>query len=353
MTNFNLNADSGLRFLKIGEYTEKYVQHYFLPGDEADFYEFSTSFRANIAMVDVVDLLNKLIPSGPITFLTSMVITTSSSSVLIIASDHDKFDEFDGPMSKKLRRIHVNILGTRSAVEWVFNELHQIYPAKRDGTVIEWYYSSGGNLYSNEFDMRDNASFYDEFYPFLLTETYPTINSFCKAFDESTANVLILLGPPGTGKTSFIRQLLTYNEQSALTTYDDFVMQNDLFYIQALQNDKKYVIMEDADTLLLDRDKDGNKVMSKMLNASDGLISTINKKFIFTANILNSSRIDDALVRPGRCFACVNFRTLNRVEAAAAAGKLGRDLPHDGDEFALAEIFNGKKMQKERLGFWR
>jgi len=49
------------------------------------------------------------------------------------------------------------------------------------------------------------------------------------------------------------------------------------------------------------------------------------RKIIFTTNLPNVGDIDDALVRPGRCFATVRTRALDLGEAAALAARLGAD----------------------------
>jgi ATP-dependent 26S proteasome regulatory subunit len=97
--------------------------------------------------------------------------------------------------------------------------------------------------------------------------------------------------------------------------------------------------MEDADAFLAAR-KDGNTLMHRFLNMSDGLISAKNKKLVFSTNLPNISDIDEALLRPGRCFDILQFRPLTRAEAQAALDEVGSnaELP-DGNQFTLAELF--------------
>ena len=56
------------------------------------------------------------------------------------------------------------------------------------------------------------------------------------------------------------------------------------------------------------------------------------RKIIFTTNLPNIGDIDEALVRPGRCFATVRTRALDRREAASlltriAAARAERNEP--------------------------
>ena len=111
--------------------------------------------------------------------------------------------------------------------------------------------------------------------------------------------------------------------------------------------------MEDADLLLTSREDDGNKLISRFLNVSDGLIRVKNKKMIFTTNISDFSKIDHAIIRPGRCYDFMHCRPLTALEARAAAAVAGVSDP--GKSVSLAELFNGKKAGHElpKMGFIR
>ena len=49
------------------------------------------------------------------------------------------------------------------------------------------------------------------------------------------------------------------------------------------------------------------------------------RKIIFTTNLANVNDIDDALLRPGRCFANVRTRNLRHDEAARVMQRMSRD----------------------------
>ena len=57
--------------------------------------------------------------------------------------------------------------------------------------------------------------------------------------------------------------------------------------------------------------------------------------------------IDEALLRPGRCFGILETRNLVKKEAQNLADKLGIELVHkkEGSSYSLAEIYK----QKENL----
>lgn len=206
---------------------------------------------------------------------------------------------------------------------------------KRAENLIEWVYNARGDTISVPLNYRP-----------AIQSAYPWINqslqSYIDEFLGSDANVLILIGPPGTGKTTFIKNLIHRSKSNAKVAYDQNVLEGDDFFAGFIEDDCRFLIMEDADTFLESR-QDGNTMMHKFLNVSDGLISAADKKLVFSTNLPNVRDIDSALLREGRCFDVLQFRPLTRKEAQAvvAETKSNRELP-DGQEFTLAEIFKSQ-----------
>jgi hypothetical protein len=86
-------------------------------------------------------------------------------------------------------------------------------------------------------------------------------------------------------------------------------------------------VVEDADPLLQPR-ADGNLHLHRFLAIADGVVCARGRKLIFSINLPNVGHLDDALVRPGRCFARVQLRTLTEDEARALVEEIAGD---DGD----------------------
>jgi hypothetical protein len=215
---------------------------------------------------------------------------------------------------------------------------------------IEWIYSNDGN--SIEIPLRHDRMPVKEMYPFLGEQT---LEEFYEGFMESSASILLLIGPPGTGKTTFIRGMLQHLAASAIVSYDAAVLEKDYLFAQFIEGEKSVMVLEDADMFLKSR-KEGNTMMHKFLNVGDGLVTTKNKKMVFSTNLPSISDIDPALVRPGRCYDILKFEELNQTQAEALAKKMNVTLQGTREKWSIADVFfeqntNVKKPTERKMGF--
>lgn len=215
---------------------------------------------------------------------------------------------------------------------------------------INWaFMTSSGHTVNKEMRIADiNTNAKDEFYPWIKNG----IDSYYERYLKSSENVLLLIGMPGTGKTTFIRNLLDRHKLNSTITYDEKLMNNDQFFLDFMLGDKDVLIFEDADTMILDREKDNNTLLAKILNVSDGLIKTINKKIIFSTNLTDRDKIDSALMRPGRCFDVMDFRTLTYEEAKNVLKVMEMEKELDEDKtYTLAEILSNENKRDTKKPF--
>lgn len=218
--------------------------------------------------------------------------------------------------------------------------------------LIEWVYNSRGESMSVPLNYRASIR---AAYPWIHS-SYAELNEYIDEYIDSDASVLILIGPPGTGKTTFIKNLIHRSKANAKVAYDPKVMMEDGFFAGFIGDESRFLIMEDADEFLQSR-TEGNTMMHKFLNVSDGLISAADKKLVFSTNLPNVGDIDEALMRPGRCFDVIQFRALSHVEAQAVLDEVGstRALPEKKEKITLAECFSalpsGGGFQRRKIGF--
>jgi hypothetical protein len=231
----------------------------------------------------------------------------------------------------------LNIHGSKDRVQQIKNLLENNF--RKVHASIEWVYNVKGQ--SLELPINNDNYPLKEYYSFLNNQS---LVDFYESYMSSNASILILIGPPGTGKTTFIRGLLQHTNSNALVSYDPKVLDNDDFFANFIENDDiQILILEDADVMLTPR-KDGNPLMMKFLNVGDGLVSCSNKKIIFTTNLPSTKEIDTALTRPGRCHNILEFGPLPIEQAKLVATQMNLELNLNDSvkSLTLAEIFNHK-----------
>ena len=165
----------------------------------------------------------------------------------------------------------------------------------------------------------------------LLDEAYPEIkggvNAFIQRYLDASEPVLVLQGPPGTGKTRMIRALLgemsrrAGSQAQAVYTGDKKALENDEIFVRFITGGESVFVLEDAYHLLRPR-SDGNCNLHRFLTIADGVVRSQGRKIVFSTNLPNIGDLDDALIRPGRCFARLVMRNLNADEAGKLLAKL-------------------------------
>ena len=182
-------------------------------------------------------------------------------------------------------------------------------------------------------DVSDTSELY---YPFMNTKK--TFEQFC----TGNENILILTGPAGRGKTKFTNLLfkhlfqepenIPYDKLEAIPELEEqffnvaYVKSTDILAMDEFwRNIQKelpdFVILDDLDYMLTKRESEvmtsddakKNAFLNQLLSYTDG-VQKNKTKFIITTN-QHFDDVDSALLRKGRLFNILEFRTLHNSEA--------------------------------------
>jgi len=158
---------------------------------------------------------------------------------------------------------------------------------------------------------------------------------------KNDKGLVLLHGKPGTGKTSYIRYLISLLKKNVIFLPPNMakeITSPQLISI-LIQNPDSVFVIEDAENIVVDREKDGQSPVSALLNISDGLLSDcLNIQVICSFNT-DISKIDSALMRKGRLIAKYEFKDLGPEKAQALSRKLGYDK-NIAAPMALTAIYN-------------
>jgi ATP-dependent 26S proteasome regulatory subunit len=97
-------------------------------------------------------------------------------------------------------------------------------------------------------------------------------------------------------------------------------------FLEFITGSHRAFVVEDADHLLKPRAR-GNQTLHRFLNIADSIAFAHGKKIIFSTNLPNAHDVDEALLRPGRCFAHLYLAELQVGEAMELLNRLCRDTP--------------------------
>jgi SpoVK/Ycf46/Vps4 family AAA+-type ATPase len=174
--------------------------------------------------------------------------------------------------------------------------------------------------------------------------------------------IVLLHGKPGTGKTSYIRylisQLCTKKEVFFLPTNIVHEITNPSFMTFLIENANSILVIEDAEKVILERGLSGSSAVSSLLNLADGLLSDFLKIQIICTFNTDVRTVDKALIRKGRLIANYEFKELNEEKAQSLSNKIGFKTIIN-KPMTLSEIYNqnsfdfesSNKTNNNKIGF--
>jgi len=169
--------------------------------------------------------------------------------------------------------------------------------------------------------------------------------------NSSSVGLCIFRGPPGTGKTTFIRHLvqkMSMTHRFYFVPVDCYRLLSDSdcfeFWLKEKNRDsrKGVVILEDAESILIQRRGDNQDRLGGFLNLGDGFMGdALQLQFICTIN-RPINNLDSAVTRNGRLLDFREFNLLNKEGAMAIAQRIGVEL-EPRVSYSLADVFYAEK----------
>lgn len=179
----------------------------------------------------------------------------------------------------------------------------------------------------------------------------PIHKTILKRLSNSHDKGLVLLhGKPGTGKTSYIRYLISKVKKNVIFLPPNLASALTMpqFVPIIIDNPNSILVIEDAENCIIDRNKNGNSPVSAILNLTDGLLSDcLNIQIVCSFNT-DVSKVDSALMRKGRLIAKYEFKELEVEKANVLSKKLGYNSNFIAP-MTLAAIYNQQEVDYNQM----
>ena len=173
---------------------------------------------------------------------------------------------------------------------------------------------------------------------------------------EKSSGLYMFHGPPGTGKTTYIKYLAGQIDRDFIyipTSMLEFFTSDPNSLSVLLQKPNSVLILEDAEKAIIKREDNGMaSSVSSLLNLSDGIMSDILKTAVVLTYNCSRQEVDEALKRKGRLRVDYEFDLLKIEDAKilAKALKYSDKLIESEikDKMSIADIYN----LKDKVNFY-
>lgn len=230
-----------------------------------------------------------------------------------------------------------------------FKEITKSYLEKTKKNTVSVLTASMDGFYLNPIGTLDAPLVRDNYTSDVLS-SFDFVTNDLKSLNPF-GRLVIVNGPPGTGKTYLIRGLINELEGNTIVLIPPKMISEidgpsllPTFISHKKRNQRPItLIIEDADSCLAPRMNDNISSISSLLNHTDGILgSLLDLKIIATTNQENME-FDEALTRAGRLSRHIEIKTLEANKATEIYKRLVGDNYKDGFEYneptILADVY--------------
>ena len=201
----------------------------------------------------------------------------------------------------------------------------------------------------------------------LYNEDFKEVSEYIKktlSSEKGETGIVLLHGIPGSGKTTYIRHLISSINKRIIYMSPDMASRlgDPTFFNFIRQYPNSILVIEDGENILRKRSEDdrNSTAISNLLNMSDGIVGdALGIQVVCTFNA-DLSEIDEALLRPGRLIANHYFGKLSKEKTLNLVKYVhGEDAEPSSPEMTVDEVYtmnkpfysNEKSRKPYKIGF--
>lgn len=212
-----------------------------------------------------------------------------------------------------------------------------------DESYIHFICRGPDGFYTQEFEVSngiDFANIFDSYEDDFKEKFSDTVLD--KLSDMNYSKGIVLLhGAPGTGKTTYLRYLLSKIKKKVMYLPPELghSISDPGFITFLMSNPNSILCIEDAENIIKAREAGGNQAVSNILNITDGILGSALKYQVICTFNAPFTEIDSALTRKGRMIGEYKFEALSEAKTRSLVEKLyGEGTEPEQARMTLAEI---------------